>query len=200
MLPIDPSFKYDERFSRLSGEEFVPTVTCGINPMSRIVGKTLHYREDRVMTILEAKRAQGFLDTDVLIGAAAKAFKIVGNSVCRQVAFALGERLADAVRNGPDPTELRDPVLDKISATESVDKKVMLASRSMKFMVLIEQKRPKTLNSTIPWKGDNLTKSVNGREVYVDFKVRNIIDRVEIFVANPRKRIRVAVEEDPEEL
>jgi hypothetical protein len=40
---------------------------------------------------------------------------------------------------------------------------------------------------------------VNGRNGHVDVKVRNVIDRVEIFVVNPRKRIRIT-EEGPEEL
>jgi hypothetical protein len=54
-----------------------------------------------VISNLEAKRAQGFLDTDVLVGRAVKAYRIIGNSVCRQVAFALSESLAEAVRKTP---------------------------------------------------------------------------------------------------
>jgi len=59
------------------------------------------------MSLLEAKRLQGFFDSDVLIGRPKSAFKIIGNSVCRQVAFALGVKLAEAVRKGVPPERLQ---------------------------------------------------------------------------------------------
>lgn len=91
----------DKRFSRLCAEGLSPTLTCTLAPQSSVSGNVIHYAEDRVISNMEARRAQGFLDTDVLVGRPKKVFEIIGNSVCRQVAFALGERLADAVRKGP---------------------------------------------------------------------------------------------------
>jgi DNA (cytosine-5)-methyltransferase 1 len=46
--------------------------------------------EDRLITVMEARRAQSFPDDEVLLGNNAQAFKIVGNSVARSVALAWG--------------------------------------------------------------------------------------------------------------
>lgn len=181
------------RFMRLCGEQQTPTLTTSMNPTSRVCGNILHYREDRVMTNMEAKRVQGFLDTDVLIGTAKKAYKIIGNSVCRQVAFALGEKLAEAVRKGPklDLNNLEKPAVEDVSR-EVIDGQV---PRPMKFMVLIEQKKAKRVNSDMHWEHDNHTKGL--RDVRMDTTVREVIDRVEVLVTRPRKRVRVtALEED----
>ncbi|KAG9246190.1 S-adenosyl-L-methionine-dependent methyltransferase [Calycina marina] len=59
------------------------------------MGNTLHWDQDRVLTIMESRRAQGFPDTDVLVGGLSERLKIVGNSVDRSVALSLGL----AVRN-----------------------------------------------------------------------------------------------------
>ncbi|KAI4115505.1 MAG: hypothetical protein LQ341_007729, partial [Variospora aurantia] len=48
------------------------------------------------LTVMEARRAQGFPDGEVIIGAPAQQWKIIGNSVTRQVAIALGLKLREA--------------------------------------------------------------------------------------------------------
>ncbi len=55
------------------------------------------FRDDqRLLTIMEVRRAQGFVDEDILIGLPKEQWKIVGNSVARPVALALGASLRKA--------------------------------------------------------------------------------------------------------
>lgn len=62
------------------------------------------------MTILEAKRAQGFLDNEVLVGNSTDSFKIIGNSVARGVALALGLSLHEAwMQDGPRNVDISTP-------------------------------------------------------------------------------------------
>ena len=147
----------DRRFQRLSPQGFAATVTCVPMARSRINGKVLHYREDRVMSILEAKRLQGFLDTDVLIGNPKSAFRIIGNSVCRQVAFALGEKLTEPVRKGLMAERLQQPL--KVKNVSKLGE--VKAPTSMKFMVLIEKgERKDNLDTDTHWEQDKCTTSV----------------------------------------
>lgn len=60
---------------------------------------------------MEARRAQGFPDEEVLIGGPAQAFKIVGNSVARAVSLAWGLSVREAWLNSDqsDETPRRTP-------------------------------------------------------------------------------------------
>ncbi|KAI5280718.1 DNA methyltransferase Dim-2 [Ascosphaera aggregata] len=51
------------------------------------------------MTLQEARRAQGYPDHEILIGNPMKQWKIVGNSVARQVALVLGLKIREACEN-----------------------------------------------------------------------------------------------------
>jgi DNA (cytosine-5)-methyltransferase 1 len=59
-------------------------------------GRQLHWRENRLISIMEARRAQGFRDDDVLLGHPADQYRIIGNSVAREVALALGLSIREA--------------------------------------------------------------------------------------------------------
>lgn len=182
-----PNPNQDARFTRLNAELLPPTVTCQLTPQSRVSGKTLHYSEDRVISILEAKRLQGFLDTDVLIGKPSKTFKIIGNSVCRQVAFALGEKLAEAVKKNPTGSRKGENCF-----VDSVKLKENCASRN--FMVLIVRKGVKRpLHDTEL--GDSISKDISRGDVRFDMAVGRRVDRVQVVVTSKRtKRIRIEVE------
>ena len=54
------------------------------------------------MTIMEARRAQGFPDHEVIVGAPIMQWKIIGNSVARPVALALGVALRKAWLDNKD--------------------------------------------------------------------------------------------------
>lgn len=57
----------------------------------------MHWDEPRLLTIMEVRRAQGFLDDEVLIGSPSEKMRIVGNSVDRRVALVLGLALRASV-------------------------------------------------------------------------------------------------------
>ncbi|KAK1457181.1 cytosine-specific methyltransferase [Colletotrichum cuscutae] len=68
----------------------MPTITTTPAPTDARVGFIMHWEQDRVLTIMEARRAQGFRDHEVLLGAPKDQWKVVGNSVARGVSLALG--------------------------------------------------------------------------------------------------------------
>jgi DNA (cytosine-5)-methyltransferase 1 len=59
-------------------------------------GRQLHWCENRLLSIMEARRAQGFRDDDVLLGHPADQYRIVGNSVAREVALSIGLSIREA--------------------------------------------------------------------------------------------------------
>ncbi|EER23357.1 DNA (cytosine-5)-methyltransferase, putative [Coccidioides posadasii C735 delta SOWgp] len=88
-------------WSRVDPNFLIPTITTAISPHCKFTGRWLHWREDRLLTIMEARRAQGYPDSEVLVGRAAHQWKIVGNSVARQVALALGLSIREATLCNP---------------------------------------------------------------------------------------------------
>ena len=83
-------------YSRIYPHGLFPTVTTALNLQCAFSGRTLHWSQDRSLTIMELKRAQGFLDNDVIIGAPSDKVRIIGNSVDRNMAFALGLSLKES--------------------------------------------------------------------------------------------------------
>jgi DNA (cytosine-5)-methyltransferase 1 len=84
-------------FQRVKEHGLIPTITTGISPQNGRGGATLHWSEPRPMTIQEARRAQGYLDSEVIIGSLRQQWAIVGNGVDRKVSLALGFGLYQAV-------------------------------------------------------------------------------------------------------
>ncbi|KAF4972906.1 hypothetical protein FZEAL_9486 [Fusarium zealandicum] len=83
-------------YGRQMPGRLVETIVTGQSPSDAKIGRTLHWRENRVLTIMEARRAQGFRDHEVLLGSPADQYKIVGNSVAREVAVSLGAVFREA--------------------------------------------------------------------------------------------------------
>ncbi|KAK7552397.1 hypothetical protein IWX49DRAFT_134466 [Phyllosticta citricarpa] len=96
------SDKDSNAFRRVVGDELTSTITTSTNQADAINGRVLHWSQHRVLTILEARRAQGFPDDEVIIGSPAEQWKIVGNSVPRTVALALGMTLREAWLLSPE--------------------------------------------------------------------------------------------------
>ncbi|KAF7544335.1 hypothetical protein G7046_g9809 [Stylonectria norvegica] len=96
VFPVDTgsSLSRTQRNSNAYGRQFphrlIETVVTSQSPSDAKNGRMLHWEEDRVLTIMEARRAQGFRDDDVLLGSPPDQYRIVGNSVAREVAVALG--------------------------------------------------------------------------------------------------------------
>jgi len=96
-------------WSRIPANGLCRTITTCLVPQCAFTGQWVHYQEPRLLTVMEARRAQGIPDDEVIIGRATEAFKIVGNGVDRYSARALGMSLRNAVdewrRTGGGPEE-----------------------------------------------------------------------------------------------
>ena len=83
-------------WQRVDSDGLLPTVVTSCSPEDGISGTWVHWEANRLITIMEARRAQGFPDDEVIIGSPAAQWKIIGNSVARPVALALGMALRKA--------------------------------------------------------------------------------------------------------
>ncbi|KAF2436106.1 S-adenosyl-L-methionine-dependent methyltransferase [Tothia fuscella] len=99
-------------FTRINPEGLFPTILTCLTPHDAITGYGVHWDQDRYITLMEARRAQGYPDEDVLIGHSAAQWKIVGNSVPRQMALTLGLSLREAWTS--NPSEQIDRVLSRL--------------------------------------------------------------------------------------
>ncbi|KAK1753079.1 S-adenosyl-L-methionine-dependent methyltransferase [Echria macrotheca] len=83
-------------WSRQTPAGLFSTVTTVCNPTDSRSGAMLHWVDNRPLSVLEVRRAQGFPDHEVLLGSVSEQWKQVGNSVARQMALALGLKLREA--------------------------------------------------------------------------------------------------------
>lgn len=83
-------------WQRVNPDALIPTVTTNCQPEDGIAGSWVHWDRNRLITVMEVRRAQGFPDHEVIVGLPAMQWKIVGNSVARPVALALGMSLRTA--------------------------------------------------------------------------------------------------------
>ncbi len=114
-------------YARVGARKLFPTITTKCAPKEKFNGRVIHWEQQRTITIMEAKRAQGFLDTDVLTGTKGDQYKIVGNSVARPVATAAGIAFREAWLKNEDDNPPLDAPLVPIS---TIDPKRMWASPS----------------------------------------------------------------------
>jgi site-specific DNA-cytosine methylase len=77
-------------YTRIKPDGLFPTVLTDLHLQCGFNGKTLHWEQHRSISIMETRRAQGLLDHEVIVGYPSQQLKIVGNSVDRKVAFAMG--------------------------------------------------------------------------------------------------------------
>lgn len=78
---------------RLRADKLFPTITTVVSPLNAKNGAFLHWREHRILSVQEARRAQSIPDHEVLIGKSPDQWKLVGNGVDYSVATALGVAL-----------------------------------------------------------------------------------------------------------
>lgn len=83
-------------YGRQRPDRLIQTIVTRLSPNDAKAGTQMHWQETRVLSIMEARRAQGFRDEDVLLGNPSDQYKIVGNSVAREVAVALGIAFREA--------------------------------------------------------------------------------------------------------
>ena len=89
--------RHDSRsWQRVSRNSLMPTVMTQPRPSDGVSGQCLHWDDHRLLTVMEVRRGQGMPDHEVLIGLPSDQWKIVGNSVARPKALALGISLRTA--------------------------------------------------------------------------------------------------------
>jgi DNA (cytosine-5)-methyltransferase 1 len=66
-----------------------PTIVTKLTIQDARNGVSLHWDQHRCLTVMEDRRAQGFLDEEFLVGTPLQRWKIIGNSMDRNVSFAL---------------------------------------------------------------------------------------------------------------
>lgn len=84
-------------YRRVSKQGLIPTITANQNIQDARNGAAVHWEEPRPITIMEARRAQGYLDDEVVIGNLSQQYRIIGNGVDRKLSFALGLAIRQAV-------------------------------------------------------------------------------------------------------
>jgi DNA (cytosine-5)-methyltransferase 1 len=90
-------------WGRVDPRGLFSTVVVAVAVNDSRMGTTIHWEENRYLTVMEARRAQGFPDNEVLVGTSANAQKLMGNSVARTVSLPLGLSLREAwLKNRPD--------------------------------------------------------------------------------------------------
>ncbi|KAG0575322.1 hypothetical protein KC19_VG336600 [Ceratodon purpureus] len=89
-------------FGRLWWDETVPTVVTRAEPHNQII---LHPEQDRVLTIRENARLQGFPDYYALFGPIKQRYTQVGNAVAVPVATALGYALGQSFHRLVSPQQ-----------------------------------------------------------------------------------------------
>ncbi|KAL2151367.1 hypothetical protein VTH82DRAFT_6465 [Thermothelomyces myriococcoides] len=116
-------------WSRVKPGDVFPTVTTRSHPTDARVGTGLHWTDNRPLTVQEIRRAQGFPDQEVLLGTMADQWKLVGNSVARQIALVLGLQFREAWARsyaaleggGEESTETNTSASVSIEGTPVVD-------------------------------------------------------------------------------
>ncbi|KAI1421452.1 S-adenosyl-L-methionine-dependent methyltransferase [Xylaria sp. FL1777] len=87
---------FSKGWGRVDPNGLVGTIPTKCLPTDARIGQINHWEQNRPMTILEARRAQGFPDHEVIVGTRADQYKIIGNSVSRHVALVLGLAVREA--------------------------------------------------------------------------------------------------------
>jgi DNA (cytosine-5)-methyltransferase 1 len=77
-------------WTRTPGHRLFPAVTAIFSPGDAKAGFGVHWEEQRVYSLAEARRAQGFRDEEPIVGSGWEQWRVVGNSVAREMALALG--------------------------------------------------------------------------------------------------------------
>ena len=84
-------------FKRLHPRSLFPTVRTDGRADDVRMPVPLHWDEPRILTVMEARRAQSIPDHEVLIGNASHQWLVIGNGVDRKASVAMGISLRDAI-------------------------------------------------------------------------------------------------------
>lgn len=88
--------KTSRSYTRVRPDELFPTIMTALRLQCAFNGKVIHWDQHRSLSNMEARRGQGVLDHEVIVGLPSQQLKIVGNSVERKLAFTTGIAFNDS--------------------------------------------------------------------------------------------------------
>lgn len=101
---IVPEYLYETRseissksYRRIKKNGLIGTIVTAPSPHDSRAGPFVHWKQNRCITLEEARLAQGIPPDEVLIGNVSDQYKMVGNAVDRRVSEALGLELRRAM-------------------------------------------------------------------------------------------------------
>lgn len=108
-------------WGRCFPQKVMQTVTTAPSPADARLGRILHWNQNRILTVMEARRAQGFLDHEVILGQPKDQWRVVGNSVAREVSLALGLSFREAWLGSLVDGDEADSTLDQQPILNDMD-------------------------------------------------------------------------------
>ncbi|OBT72706.1 hypothetical protein VF21_08803 [Pseudogymnoascus sp. 05NY08] len=110
------AMEFSRAYGRIVPTSLFSTIVTSCSPENARSGRVLHWNQPRLLTLEEAKIAQGFVQGDALTGTRGEQYKIAGNSVARTVALAQGLSYRQAwLKNGPEEDDMGEvPVSEQI--------------------------------------------------------------------------------------
>ncbi|KAF5521550.1 DNA (cytosine-5)-methyltransferase 3 [Colletotrichum aenigma] len=108
-------------WGRCFPQKVMQTVTAAPSPADARLGRILHWNQNRILTVMEARRAQGFLDHEVILGQPKDQWRVVGNSVAREVSLALGLSFREAWLGSLVDGDEADSTLDQQPILNDMD-------------------------------------------------------------------------------
>lgn len=98
-LGTDRTKQISKAWGRQHPQQLFGTITTSCQYSdARTGGNLMHWNQPRPLSIMEARRAQGVPDDEILCGTPHEQWKLVGNAVARQMSLALGLMLREAWR------------------------------------------------------------------------------------------------------
>ncbi|KAI9654593.1 MAG: DNA methyltransferase Dim-2 [Alyxoria varia] len=84
-------------YQRMDKDRPFPTIRTSMHPDDSRHGQCLHWDQPRMISLMEARRAQSVPDSEVFLGSMKHKFEILGNGVDRKKVAAFGVYLREAV-------------------------------------------------------------------------------------------------------
>ncbi|KAH6643908.1 S-adenosyl-L-methionine-dependent methyltransferase [Boeremia exigua] len=86
-------------YRRIKADGLIPTITTAVHMQDARNGASVHWAQQRPLSIQEARRTQGYPDNEPIIGSLSEQWRTLGNGVDRKVSFSVGLALRDAYTN-----------------------------------------------------------------------------------------------------
>lgn len=113
--------EHSRAYGRIVPTSLFSTIVTSCSPENARSGRVLHWCQPRLLSLEEAKIAQGFVEGDALTGTRGEQYKIAGNSVARTVALAQGLSYREVwLKNDPE-----EDGTDEITVAEQIQKQVL---------------------------------------------------------------------------